>query len=160
MASPTILDGNMPASPEAISNFEEQRCLKLPPSYRRFLSIVNGGVPVQSAFPIAEYASDTHGNVKVFLSIGSRYPTEELAYAYDLYTGGLPDKIIPIACDDIGNYVCLDLRNNSDSVVFWDHRHYWSTGEFREQDLYRVADTFEAFLNSLRVRNETAGRPG
>jgi hypothetical protein len=78
-----------------------------------------------------------------------RWPTTELAYAYDLYAGGLPRGIVPIAGDGSGNYVCLDLRKGTDRVAFWDKRHFWGAGEWRESDLYHVASSFEEFLGFL-----------
>ena len=50
-----------------------------------------------------------------------------------------------------GDYVCLDLaRASRRRVAFWDKRHFWGTGEWREGDLYHVANSFEEFLASLR----------
>ncbi len=88
--------------------------------------------------------------MQVFFGIGVREPTNELAYGYDLYAGGIPHEIVPIATDGMGNYVCLDLRKRAERVAFWDKRHYWGTGEWRESDLHDVASSFEEFLGSLR----------
>jgi hypothetical protein len=42
------------------------------------------------------------------------------------------------------------MRDGRERVVLWDHRPFWGTGEWRESDLYHVADSFEEFLASLR----------
>ena len=65
---------------------------------------------------------------------------------------GFPFGSVPIANQDLGSYICLDLRNGRQRVDFWDHRHFWSTGEWRERDLYHVADSFEEFLSLLRPK--------
>jgi hypothetical protein len=85
-----------------------------------------------------------------FAGIGVREPTDELAYSYDLYVGGFPRGIVPIAGNGGGDYTCLDLRNGKERVAFWDKRHFWGTGEWRERDFYHVADSFAEFLGSLR----------
>lgn len=134
----------------AIGLFERQRAIVLPEDYKRFLIETNGGIPVVSLFPVKGREYSPFDNVQAFLGIGVPIPTSELAYAYDLYAGGLPFGIVPIANQDEGNYVCLDLRGGKEKIVFWDKRHFWSTGEWREQDLYAVADSFDQFLTLLR----------
>ena len=147
---PEIIDANPQTSLAAIEDFERQRGLSLPAPYKEFLLATNGGVPRDPTFPIRGMALNPTGSVQVFLGIGVRWPTTELAYAYDSYAGGFPPGIVPIAGDGSGNYVCLDLRNGRDRVAFWDKRHFWGTGEWRESDLYHVASSFEEFLASLR----------
>lgn len=147
---PKIVDGNPPTTLHAIEKFERDRGLSLPSLYKNFLLVTNGGVPETPAFPIEGMALNPIGIIQVFLGIGVRWPTTELSYAYDLYAGGFPDGIVPIASNGTGDYVCLDLRNDRDRVAFWDKRHFWSTGEWREADLYHVANSFEEFLKSLR----------
>lgn len=147
---PEIVDGNPQTSISAIEEFERHRGLALPDLYKKFLLATNGGVPKHQSFPIKGMALNPTGSVQVFLGIGVRWPTTELAYAYDLYAGGFPQGIVPIAGDGSGNYVCLDLRDGTERVAFWDKRHFWGTGEWRESDLYHVANSFDEFLASLR----------
>lgn len=133
----------------AIEAFERQRGLGLPNAYREFLLATNGGVPRASLFPVKGRPHDPIDKVQAFLGIGVSIPTSELSYAYDLYVGGFPFGIVPIANQNLGGYICLDLRGGKERVVFWDHRHFWSTGEWREEDLYHVAESFEEFLGLL-----------
>lgn len=146
---PTMEEQRPKTTIVAIEAFERQRRLVLPAAYKRFLLATNGGVPVQSVFPVSGRPNDRFDNVQAFLGIGVPIPTSELSYAYDLYSGGFPFGIVPIANQDLGSYICLDLRDGKEQVVFWDHRHFWSTGEWREQDLYHVAGSFEEFLGLL-----------
>lgn len=150
MKIPEMVESNSPATIEAISEFERTRDIELPPRYKEFLLITNGGVPRLTHFPVSGRPSDQLDCVQVFCGIGARWPTTELSYALDLYRGGIPEGILPFADQDGGSFICFDLRTGTDRVTFWDHRHFWSTGVWREQDLYHVADTFEAFLELLR----------
>ena len=147
---PLMDDGNPPTTPVAIEDFERDRGVSLPSLFKEFLLATNGGVPKTPAFPIKGKASNPVGIVQAFLGIGVRVPTQELAYAYDLYVGGFPHGIVPIAGNGGGDYVCLDLRSGQKRVAFWDKRHFWGTGQWRESDLYHVANSFEEFLASLR----------
>ena len=147
---PEMTQNNPPTTAVAIEDFERDRGLVLPRRYKDFLLATNGGIPETPAFPVEGMASTQVWVIQAFFGIGVREPTNELAYGYDLYAGGIPQEIVPIAADGMGNYVCLDLRKGADRVTFWDKRHFWSTGEWRESDLYHVANSFEEFLKSLR----------
>jgi hypothetical protein len=150
MKMPDMVEANPPTTIEAIEDFERTRSVTLPSSYKLFLLTSNGGVPALSHFPLAGRRGNPFESVQVFCGIGVRWPTTELSYALDLYRGGIPEGVVPIADQDGGSFICLDLRDGTDRVVFWDHRHFWSTGEWREQDVYRIAESFEAFLDLLR----------
>jgi cell wall assembly regulator SMI1 len=146
---PEMRRNNTPTTAAAIDEFERQRGITLPRSYKEFLLALNGGVPKFTAFPV----HDVPGGfqlVQSFAGIGVREPTDELAWSNDLYAGGIPHGIVLIAGNGGGDYICLDLRDGKERVAFWDKRHFWGTGEWRESDLYHVADSFAEFLASLR----------
>jgi len=134
----------------AIEAFERERDLVLPATYKDFLLASNGGVPETPIFPIQGMELNPFGGVQVFFGIDAKFSTSDLAETYDLYAGGIPAHIVPIASNGMGDYICLDLRGGGEKVVFWDKRPFWGTGEWRESDLYHVADSFEEFLGSLR----------
>ncbi len=146
---PSMLRSNQPTTAQAIDEFARARRIRLPDQYKNFLLENNGGVPERRVFPISKYPYDTHGQIKVFLGMECQWATDTLTYAYDLYVDSIPPELLPIASDDLGNYVCLQLNNDPVQVVFWDHRHFWSTGQWRDQDLYHVADSFDEFLELL-----------
>jgi hypothetical protein len=141
---------NPPTTRAAIAKFEKDREITLPASYRDFLLETNGGVPEDTAFPIDGMSNTTIWTLQTFCGNGVAEPTDELAYSNDLYVGGIPQGIVLIAIDDGASFVALDLRKGTDRVAFWDHRHFWGTGEWRESDLYHVANSFDDFLSSLR----------
>ena len=137
---------NPPIESNEVAAFERHVGISFPASYKEFLLATNGGRPLKSDFPIMDGSTS---NIHVFLGIGVSTPTSELDYAYEQYGGALPQGVVPIANDDCGNYVCLDVRSGHDRIFFWDKSHFWSTGEWREKDLHEVADSFEQFLDLL-----------
>lgn len=147
---PEIENGNPPTTLAAIEDFERERGLTLPRLYKEFLLATNGGSPKNPAFPIQGMPDRKFETIQAFLGIGVRVPTSELAYAHDLYSGGIPQGIVPIAGNGGGDYMCLDLRNGKERIAFWDLRHFWGTGEWRESDFYHVANSFAEFLALLQ----------
>jgi SMI1 / KNR4 family (SUKH-1) len=138
---------------EAILAFEKPRGVELAAAYKGFLLHSNGGVPLDNlTFPIIGMPLNPFGSIQLFFGISTATGHFSLEETYDLYVGGFPHGIVPIADNGGGDYVCLDLRNSTDRVTFWDKRHFWSTGEWRESDLYSVAPSFDAFLVSLKPR--------
>ena len=146
---PKIVDGNRQTTSSEIESFQRKRHLQLPQTYLQFLLATNGGVPHVTVFPITGMPLNPTGSVQTFLGIGCREPTDDLAYAYDLYAAGFPHGIVPIAHSGSGDLICLDLRRDSNRVAYWDKAHFWSTGEWRESDLYHIADSFEKFVAGL-----------
>ena len=147
---PELKDANPRTTLAAIEAFERARDLVLPASYKNFLLASNGGVPEAPIFPIRGMELNPVGDVQEFFGIDAEVDTSDLARNYDFYSGRVSAEIVPIACNSMADYVCLDLRDDQERVVFWDHRPFWGTGEWRESDLYHVADSFEEFLGSLR----------
>ena len=137
---------NPPINPNEVAAFERHVGITFPASYKEFLLATNGGRPWKSDFPIKDGSTS---NIKVFLGIDVSTPTSELDYAYEQYGGALPRGVVPIASDDGGNYICLDLRSGHDKILFWEKSHFWSTGEWREKDLHDVAGSFVEFLDLL-----------
>lgn len=145
-----LKSANAPTTLAAIEAFEHERELTLPAAYKDFLLTTNGGVPAAPIFPIEGMELNPVGEVQVFFGIDAKHPSSDLAQVYDFYVGRIPAGVVLIACNSMSDYICLDLRDGGEKVVFWDKRPFWSTGEWRESDLYHVADSFEEFLASLR----------
>ena len=145
-----LKSANAPTTLAAIEAFENERNVALPSPYKDFLLATNGGVPEASVFPIRGMELNPDGEVQVFFGIHATHPSSDLAKVHDFYAGRIPANIVHIACNSMSDHVCLDLRDGGEEVVFWDKRHFWGTGEWREGDLYHVADSFEEFLASLR----------
>jgi hypothetical protein len=135
-----------------IDEFEKSRNIRLPSLYRTFLKDTNGGIPDRRIYPITGMIDNPYGGIQCFFGFNKEIETDNIDSNYDFYVGGFPHGIVPIAANGGGDYVCLDLRNGNDRVAFWDKRHFWGTGEWRESDLYHVANTFENFLAALKPR--------
>lgn len=145
-----VTSANQPTTADAIGGFERSRGVSFPSAYKEFLLTSNGGVPEAALFPIEGMALNPNGVVQAFFGIDAEWPTSDLAKVHDLFANGIPAGIVPIAGNGMGDYVCLDLRNGRERIAFWDKRHFWSTGEWRETDLYHIANSFGEFLASLR----------
>lgn len=143
-------DSNPPTTPQAIAEFERSRRLALPSRYKEFLLTTNGGRPDPPAFPIEGMALNPLGAVHFFFGLDATLPVYDLARTFDWFQNRMPSGIVLIASTDGADYVGIDLRKGSDQIAFWDHRHHWGTGEWRESDLYHVANSFEEFLALLR----------
>ena len=147
---PKMRDGNPPTTVQAISDFERSSDLTLPSLYKEFLLAANGGRPDLAAFPIEDLALNPLGVVHFFFGLHASLPVYDLAQTFDWSQSRIPSGLVLIASTEGSDYVCLDLRNGGDRIAFWDHRHHWGTGEWRESDLYHVADSFEEFLAALQ----------
>lgn len=134
----------------AISSFEGLIGRRLPKTYRDFLLELNGGRPEFPMFPIKGFANNPLGGLNDLYGLGVQQPATDLLEEYERFRGRTPDGILLFGRTDTGDYLCLDLRKDTDRVAFWDHRHHWGTGEWRESDLYHVADSFEEFLAALK----------
>jgi hypothetical protein len=145
-----MVQNNASTTREAIAALEQAIGLTPPSSYRTFLLATNGGRPVLPTFPITNLPLNPLGSVNYFFGITSKFEVYQLAWQYHFHKGRIPAGILLIAGNAGSDFICLDLRNKKERVVFWDYAHFWSTGEWRESDLYFIANSFEAFLKSLR----------
>jgi hypothetical protein len=138
-----------PTNDLAISDFEQRTGFALPKDYRAFLLHTNGGQPDLNAFPVMDY-EDSVEILNQFSGLGTAKPSSDIAEDHEFFAGRVPDGLIVIGHTDGGGHLCLDLRGGRQKVMFWDHRHFWSTGEWREKDLYHVADTFDELIAAMR----------
>jgi hypothetical protein len=114
------------ASADSIAELVEEYG-NLPRSYLEFLKIHDGTVPPENVLR----GSDDRIGVRSFL------PASEIVDRAQTIEG-LPSRFIPIAEDDMGNYICICA--NDHKIFFWNHEV-----EIEE----RVADNFEMFLKGL-----------
>ena len=148
---PTMLRKSNPTTSEDVQRFESEIGMALPLTYAAFLQATNGGRPEQDTFPITGLHNNPFGTVQFFFGIGASNPSYDLGEMYRWFSPSIPAGVLTIGCTPGADYICLDLRQGTDRVVYWDHRHHWGTGEWREQDLYHVAASFEAFMRLLQL---------
>ncbi len=146
---PRMSDPNTPIKSGKVEEFEARIQRSLPEGYKIFLKATNGGQPELRAFPVKDYEDDNLDILNQFSGLGADKPSSDLLDDYDFFAGRIPDGIIIIGHTDGGDKLCFDLRNGKQKVVLWDHKHFWGTGEWREQDLYHVANTFDELLAAM-----------
>lgn len=122
----------------AIAAVEHAVGVRFPADYRDFARRFQGGVPLESDFPLPDPRQHT-GSVGMFLSLAFD-DVDSVVRAHGDLSDRLPERVIPIAVDGGGDYMCLDLRSGSGAVVYWHHERDEFTG---------VAPSFAAFIDML-----------
>lgn len=117
--------------------------------YKKFLLEFNGGEPSLNAFLITGMRDNPEGVIQSFFGLRAHLSTEDIELVLKEHRGLVPDKVIPVACNDFYDFVCLDARHTPAIVVFWDRRNFWGSDRWDDADLYFIAPNFEEFLGSL-----------
>lgn len=139
-----------PTTPGAIESFESARGIHLPAAYREFFLEYNGGRPRERLFPVLGVLPPAEFAIHFFYGLDAPIQSYDLAHKYDFFNASIPSGIVPVAASARAcSYYCLDLRHGNEAVCFWDQTHHWGTGEWREEDLYVICDTFDRFLSML-----------
>ncbi|MGV2980301.1 SMI1/KNR4 family protein [Camelimonas sp. ID_303_24] len=138
---------------QEIGAYENACGAPLPRDYVEFLRAGQFAAPGARFFDTPD-AGGGFDALQCFFGFGLPWPTCNLDYVRQLYAGGAPDGVIPIAGNGAGDYVCLDLRGGDTArqapVALWRLDHFWRTGEWRERDLICLADSFSGFVMGLR----------
>lgn len=161
----TILDPDPPVNPGEIDQLEQELGMSLPTDYRRFLLMFNGGQPEPSGFYFegkpAGYGSMFEGP--------RRYDSEcehffgfndvtwkSLRWNRAVLADRMPPELLPIGDAIGGNVICLGIAGpNRGKIFFWEHEEEVDEGEVAGyQNVYDVAESFDAFLNSLQEFDE------
>lgn len=144
-----VLEPNAAISEHELRSFAHRHGVKLPKSYEEFLLNTNGGQPVPSAFPIIGFATNPEGVVQAFFGLKATVRTEGLERNLAELEQSVPKGILPIAGTEGDDFIVLDLRKPRAPVLFWDRKPFWGSNVWNENDLYPVANDFEAFLREL-----------
>ena len=127
-----------------IEEFEKEKGISLPESYKAFLTEFNGGKPETNIFNIDK---NNDAGVNEFIELKK---IDEVIY---IYKNRIPNSVLPIAHSEGGNLVCLGIdKKNFDDVFFWDHE-----GEKLDENkepsitnLYLISKSFGEFLKKLK----------
>jgi hypothetical protein len=153
----TIVNYDGPPTSDEIAALETELGAGLPPKFRDFLDVANGGyLPYLVNVPPAP-----DGEPMSFNRIFSTRPNANGELSYGTFIGelrnkpkmlGIPDKVLPFADDGGGSSIYLDLTvEGKGRVVAFIHGLPSWTG-LREQDAFvEVADTFSHFVGQLYV---------
>lgn len=122
----------------------------LPADYRQFLIRTNGGRPEPSAFSFDQYGQLQESLVDWFFTLDSSEKDYQIPKEFEVYTGRIPARLLPIACDPFGNLVLLDLGAKSASAIyFWDHENENMEGDPWWDNIFFIAPSFTKFINEL-----------
>ena len=128
-----------------LQEFENEIDCVLPVDYREFLLENNGGKPMPDTFSYknANGGQDTN-SIRTFNGIHDDEYTGIHKFI-DCYQGRLPNKLLPIADDELGNLICLGIKGKQkDKIYFWDHEL-----EGTKKCLTLLSNSFSEFINSL-----------
>jgi SMI1/KNR4 family protein SUKH-1 len=139
-----------PTDEERIRAFEQRNGLTLPEDYRQFLLRHNGGRPEPAGSVIPE--------LKEPILVGDFFGLTEdgslsLQSYLDEYRDEMPDGWMVIATDPGAAFFVLGTRPPHVGVYFWDHQHFFSSSS-EEENAYRLADSFQSWIDSLREFEE------
>lgn len=150
------------------SEFEKSLGVSLPPAYREFVQ-KHGGTSTAKMVYVVDAASGNHaGNVAHFYGGGD--DATSLTWRVRNYRGRMLPTMIAIAGDGVGNQFCLGVSGPElGRVYFYDHHNEPPYPDEYEEDygepmprqawfanLSLVAQSFEDFLEQLRVSDEVA----
>ena len=149
----TILDSAPPVSDEELALVEQRMGRAIPAAYREFLLTHNGGYPTPEAFIIWDRDGKPLGEGGIHYFLSSRAgASDDLEDYVRTYQDRVPPHFFPIADDPSGNILCLSTAGDDEGkVYFWDHEAEAGEDETTGYDnVYFVADSFEALLDNLR----------
>jgi hypothetical protein len=135
-----------PPTRALIEELERSFALRLPKEYVEFLNQSNGGAPTVGDFIPKDSTPDDIWSINRFLSLTSaREESSGLWACIEEMRILVGAHALPFGRDGGGNYVYFDLRTKPPPIYL--HIHDSDTNVL-------VADTFEAFLDSLYVDPE------
>lgn len=120
-----------PISEEDIDNFSKEIGFSLSDDLKKFFIEFNGSKPGPNFFNVGE---NNESGINEFIPITKI--KEKCKYLHHV-----DDSVIPIAFDECGNYVVVDLNEKS-SVYFWDHEE--------PHIKYKLANSIYEFIDKLQ----------
>lgn len=137
-----------PVNEEQVVAFERELGRPLPPQYRQFLLLYNGGRPQKDTFVVS--GADDEDIVDFFYGIGINN-IYDLLENREIYESRIPEELLPIAGDPGDNQICISLTSdNYGKMYFWDHELEFTP----DQAITPLADSFDEFIGSLRDYEE------
>jgi cell wall assembly regulator SMI1 len=147
-----------PANDAEINRFENLIGHKLPDDYHEFLKSVNGGEldPILS-YRFLETGRETESTLQLFYGLHDVDTSNltRLFNVYHVYQKRMPEHLIPIASDEGGNKICLNLSPDKfGEIVFFDHENEVDFEDSEDllnpyRNCHRIAGSFSEFLSLL-----------
>jgi len=169
---PVILNHYSSISESDILQFEIEHGLVLPSDYRKWLLYNYGGDIDEiefcfrldtDKFPIPSFESDA---VEIILFVRTLLPIyaneETLEWYYNFYKiehQWLPHNMMPIGLQSDSSMVLLVYSDEENGAIYqWDYNHQyygnWVDPPSEFPNIWKIADTFDEFLNGFVLLNE------
>lgn len=145
--------------PMELTRFEASLGSRLPEEYRNFLLENNGcRFAEQMLFtitgPVQEALIDS------LYGLDGANPYITITGALDIYAGRIPSTLLPIGSTIGDNLVCLSLvEKDYGAVYYWDHEGENVGRKPTFRNVFPVAPSLTAFLDSLQVYEPPAPEP-
>jgi hypothetical protein len=150
-----------PAPTEKLAQLEEALGNSLPDDYRRFLERCNGGFVGGSLWYQGPTPTGDRADAGVHHIGGFRDESYfSLAWARECYAGRIPDDLLWIMDDPLGNAICLRVRgSHSGGIYFWDHEmepdlNTWDGQIDTAGNVSLIARSFTEFVAGLRPSSD------
>lgn len=127
--------------------------IRLPSDYVDFLLHHNGGQLTQNHFSKkdsnGESIFDFHLNV--FFGIGGNDTSYDLLTMYSIYCDRIPEELLPIGDDGVGNIICVGVEGGYAGNIFM----WWKSGQVDEgeepnfENVDLIDESFEDFIKGF-----------
>jgi hypothetical protein len=157
-----LIDSTGSLDERTIAKFESSIGSPLPADYRAFLKTTNGG-QVHKANSCISFPDEDHpfGLKEVIVEyfynlVGTGASTLELDYEFLSMKSRIPEEVISIGKDGMGNLILLQISGETiGCVFFWDHESEGCQGGDLWDNIYFLAAGFSDFCERL-VQNPYA----
>lgn len=147
-------DSGPKLSEQKLSKFETKIAYRLPEDYRKFMLRQNGGTPVmEMMFSFQESGKNSDSVIDSFYAIAAEADVTTISEAVETYivSGRIPSSLLPIADDQFGNQLCIDVSGETrGAVYFWNHERESSVHDTSLVfPLSLISGSFDHFLGLL-----------
>ena len=143
-----------------IERLEKTIGLSFPTEYKQHLLLHNGGICSHSCFDFEESGVKTSSSLDCFFSISNDedYSLKENFITYKEEEKRMPTHILPIACDEGGNLICISCGTSDYGYIyFWNHEDevdYSISDDTDYSNLYFIAKNLHDFFDGLYEYND------
>ena len=145
--SVTIQNQETPLKDREIPVIEKRLGFKLPEQYKAFLLKNNGGTPSPDTVP---YNGEYFDYVSLFYAVRTNAYSNDLFRNIEEYKEYILDHYLPIAESPGGDVYCISLKTDDYGAIYcWDHEEANYGGEPWEENMIKLANSLNEFLESL-----------
>lgn len=136
-------------SERQISDFEQRHGVAVPPVYKQFLYISNGGRSDRSAFDVPGWPGQ--GSIlDFFFGIGAGDEASIEWWINELDTR-IPVGFIPVGIDQGANLVLVGTAGKYlDQIWYWDSSYQFELSD-KQGTVFKIADNIDQMLEQLAI---------